>query len=105
VSDLRDGAVGLTKAARPPRTPPIMAPTGGFELSTAAPGGFGFVPLLNGPAGEMIVEDGLALESATAGNGSGEDDGADATSGDAGTGGLPLPLIISHVSRQGRRLT
>ena len=75
----------------------MMAPTGGLELSTAAPGRFGFVPLLNGPAGETIVEDGLALDLATAGNGSGADDGAGATGGDSDTGGLPLPLIISYV--------
>jgi hypothetical protein len=100
VSDVHDGGVGLTNAARPPRTPPMIAPTGGLELSTAAPGGFGFVPLLNGPAGEMIVEDGLALEPATAGNGGGAEAGTGATEGDAGTGGLPLPLTISHVWRQ-----
>ena len=77
----------------------MIAPTGGLELSTAAPGGFGFVPLLRGPAGDMIVDDGLALEPATAGNGSGADDGAGAAGGDPATGGLPLPLIISHVWR------
>jgi hypothetical protein len=88
---------GLTKAARPPRTPPMIAPTGGLELSTAAPGGFGFVPLLRGPAGDISVDDGLALEPATAGNGSGADDGAGAIKGDVGTGGLPLPLRISSV--------
>jgi hypothetical protein len=75
----------------------MIAPTGGLELSTAAPGGFGFVPLLNGPAGEMIAEDGLALELATPGNGNGAEGGTEATGGDAGTGGLPLPLIISYV--------
>lgn len=74
-----------------------MAPTGGLELSTAAPGGFGFVPLLNGPAGEMIVDGGLALEPATAGNGSGADAGTGATEGVADTGGLPFPLRISYV--------
>jgi hypothetical protein len=89
--------VGLTNAARPPRTPPMMAPTGGFELSTAAPGGFGLVPLLSGPAGEIIVDDGLALELATAGNGNGVDAGAGATEGDSDTGGLPLPLIVSYL--------
>jgi hypothetical protein len=87
----------LTKAARPPRTPPIIAPTGGLELSTAAPGGFGFVPLLNGPAGDTMVDDGAVLEPATAGNGSGADDGAGAAGGDADTGGLPSPLTISYV--------
>jgi hypothetical protein len=94
-----DWRVGLTNAARPPRTPPMIAPTGGFELSTAAPGGFGFVPLLRGPAGDMIVDDGLALEPATAGNGRGAEAGTGATEGDADTGGLPLPLSISYVWR------
>jgi hypothetical protein len=83
----------------------MIAPTGGLELSTAAPGGFGFVPLLRGPAGDMMVEDGLVLEPATAGNGTGTEAGAGATEDDADTGGLPLPLIISYVSRQGRGLT
>jgi hypothetical protein len=64
----------------------MIAPTGGFELSTAAPGGFGSVPLLNGPAGGMIVDDGLEVEPATAGTGTGT--GAEAA------GGLPLPLVI-----------
>jgi hypothetical protein len=79
---------GLTKAAKPPRTPPMIAPTGGFELSTAAPGGFGSVPLLRGPAGRMIVEGGPALDPATTGIGSGADTGT----GDGEAGGLPLPL-------------
>jgi hypothetical protein len=83
----------------------MIAPTGGFELSTAAPGGFGFVPLLKGPAGDMMVDDGLILEPTTSGNGSGADDGAGATEGDAGTGGLPLPLIISYVWSEERGLT
>jgi hypothetical protein len=98
VSPAQVWGVERTKAARPPRTPPMSAPTG-VELSTAAPGGFGFVPLLRGPAGDISVDDGLALEPATAGNGSGADAGAGAgaTGGDAGTGGLPLPLRISSV--------
>jgi hypothetical protein len=84
----------LTNAARPPRTPPMIAPTGGFELSTAAPGGFGSVPLLKGPAGRMVIEDGPALELATTGIGSGADTGT----GDGEAGGLPFPLKISYVS-------
>ena len=80
------GVVRRTKAARPPRTPPMIAPTGGFELSTAAPGGFGSVPLLRGPAGGMIVDDGLLLDPATTGTGIGAG---------AGVGGLPFPLRIS----------
>jgi hypothetical protein len=105
VSDVGDGGVGRTKAARPPRTPPMIAPTGGLELSTAAPGGFGFVPLLNGPAGEMIVEDGLALEPATAGNGRGADVGVDTDAGAGDAGGLPLPLNIRYVLYWSRGLT
>jgi hypothetical protein len=85
--------VELTKAAEPPRTPPMIAPTGGFELSTAAPGGFGSVPLPRGPAGEIIVEDGRALEPPTTGIGTGADTGA----GDGEAGGLPFPLKISYV--------
>ena len=67
----------------------MIAPTGGLELSTAAPGGFGSVPLLSGPAGGIIVDDGPALEPATTGTGTGTGAGADAA------GGLPLPLMIS----------
>jgi len=66
----------------------MIAPTGGFELSTAAPGGFGSVPLLRGPAGGMMVDDGLILVPATTGTGDGADTGA-------GVGGLPFPLRIS----------
>jgi len=83
----------------------MIAPTGGLELSTAAPGGFGFVPLLNGPAGEMVVDEGLVLEPATAGKGSGADAGTGATEGVADTGGLALPLTISFVWRWEGRLT
>ena len=66
----------------------MIAPTGGFELSTAAPGVFGSVPLLRGPAGGMIVDDGLLLDPATTGTGIGADIGAV-------VGGLPFPLRIS----------
>jgi len=57
-----------------------MAPTGGLELSTAAPGGAVSVLLLNGPAGGTIVDNGAGVEAA----------------GTIGTavGGLPLPLLI-----------
>jgi len=92
VSVIHDGDAGRTKAARPPSTPPMMAPTAGLELSTAAPGGFGFVPLLSGPAGEMIVDDGMVLDPATAGNGSGADAGVGTGAGAGDAGGLPLPL-------------
>lgn len=70
----------LTKAARPPKTPPIIAPTGGLELSTAAPGEADSVLLLNGPAGGTILDNGAGVEAA----------------GTIGTavGGLPLPLLI-----------
>ena len=57
-----------------------MAPTGGLELSTAAPGGAVSVLLLSGPAGGTILDNGAGVEAAE-------------TIGTA-VGGLPLPLLI-----------
>lgn len=59
----------------------MMAPTGGLELSTAAPGGAVSVLLLSGPAGGTIVDNGAGVE-------------ATGTIGTA-AGGLPLPLLVS----------
>ena len=58
----------------------MMAPTGGLELSTAAPGGAGSVLLLSGPAGGTIVDNGAGVEAGTIGT---------------AVGGLPLPLLVS----------
>jgi hypothetical protein len=59
----------------------MIAPTGGLELSTAAPGGAGPVLLLRGPAGGTIVDNGLGVTAA-------------GTTG-AAAGRVPLPLLIS----------
>lgn len=67
----------------------MIAPTGGLELSTAAPGGVVSVPLFNGPAGGIIEDEVPA--ALTAGTGSGVRGAVPAAIG------LPLPLVISNV--------
>ena len=65
----------------------MIAPTGGFELSTAAPGGAGSVLLLSGPAGGTMEDVGPGVLAI----GTGMDEGT----GVAAAGRLPLPLIVS----------
>lgn len=74
----------LTRAARPPRIPPSIAPTFGLLLSVAAPTGAGVVLLLSGPAG--------GTTALAAGDGTGTTGTIGAGEATAGAIGVPPPL-------------